>query len=445
MGAPLPPSRQLKVAIIGGGPAGLAVAIELGKLDFVDWKLYEKKPAISEIGTGITIQRNTWRMLELMGAARNLSAGDFFRPESGHETQHRNGRTGQLIGQQRPRADTPLHRHPCRVYRAKLQQALLKEVDHSRIRVGRKLVRVSRLGDENEKLQLFFEDGFTDEVDILVGADGIRSVVRNFAFPEHRIKYTGAIAYRTVVRRDEAMKINGLVPVATFWHGTDGKWIYTCPLDEHDFEITTRAKSPATAPAGDEKGGEHVSWGRDAPVEGFVQFYREMASPIRQLLGLATYVQRFDHFAGPCLRSVVTASIALVGDASHPLSGAFGAGAGFALEDAYVLAGALRWARGSGRPASGGLDLFDKARTPHYAALFGLLDESAQAEREMAARGPVTPDDEIRHRVENSFTSGRDWVYVYEADTALKELIEEVEGRSNTLSSAEPSASSAKL
>lgn len=80
---------QLKVAIIGGGPAGLAAAIEMSKRSYIDWKLYEKKDEISEIGNGLTIQRNTWRMLERLGAAHHLHTSDFFRPLDGHLVQHR--------------------------------------------------------------------------------------------------------------------------------------------------------------------------------------------------------------------------------------------------------------------------------------------------------------------------------------------------------------------
>ena len=89
MAQPLNPERSLKVAIIGGGPAGLAAAIALSKRPFVDWKLYEKKPEISEIGNGISIQPNTWRMLEKLGASRHLRNDDFFRPLDGHFLQHR--------------------------------------------------------------------------------------------------------------------------------------------------------------------------------------------------------------------------------------------------------------------------------------------------------------------------------------------------------------------
>lgn len=83
------PRTRLQVAIIGGGPAGLAAAIELAKLPFVQWRLYEKKTAISETGGGISIQRHTWRLLEILGAAKNLDPKDYFRPGDGQLVQHR--------------------------------------------------------------------------------------------------------------------------------------------------------------------------------------------------------------------------------------------------------------------------------------------------------------------------------------------------------------------
>lgn len=84
-----PTLSQIKIAIIGAGPAGLGAAIEMSKRSFIDWKLYEKKSEISEIGNGLTIQPNTWKMLENMGAARHLGTRDFYRPRDGYGAQHR--------------------------------------------------------------------------------------------------------------------------------------------------------------------------------------------------------------------------------------------------------------------------------------------------------------------------------------------------------------------
>ena len=81
--------QRLKVAIIGGGPGGLGAAIELAKLPFVDWELYEKRPKISEIGGGFTIQPQTWRLLEHNGTAQNFLPSDYYRSTEGHVEQRR--------------------------------------------------------------------------------------------------------------------------------------------------------------------------------------------------------------------------------------------------------------------------------------------------------------------------------------------------------------------
>lgn len=62
--------------------------------------------------------------------------------------------------------------------RPKLQDALLKEVDQAKIQTSRKLVNIERIlsPESAGKLRIIFHDGFEDQVDLLVGADGIRSV-----------------------------------------------------------------------------------------------------------------------------------------------------------------------------------------------------------------------------------------------------------------------------
>ncbi|KAL1989246.1 hypothetical protein VTN96DRAFT_8 [Rasamsonia emersonii] len=174
-------------------------------LPFVDWKVYEQATAIREIGAGISIQPSTWRLLEVMGAAKNFPSRDIYRPRDNYAVQHRNGRTGELLyshGQE----GTPLDQLHARTQRSKLQQVLLKEVDQSNVFVAHRLVRVSRTA--SKRLTVHFQNGYSDEVDLVVGADGVRSVVRNFAFPDHRISYTGKTAYRVVVREEDIAPLN---------------------------------------------------------------------------------------------------------------------------------------------------------------------------------------------------------------------------------------------
>lgn len=68
-------ANKLRVAIIGGGPGGLATAIALSKVPNVDVHLYEKDAVLREVGAGINISANSWRVLELLGAADSLDTG----------------------------------------------------------------------------------------------------------------------------------------------------------------------------------------------------------------------------------------------------------------------------------------------------------------------------------------------------------------------------------
>jgi salicylate hydroxylase len=79
----------------------------------------------------------------------------------------------------------------------------------------------------------------------------------------------------------------------------------------------------------------------------------------------------FAIFGGPRLLGSVTSNgrIVLIGDAAHPLSGAFGSGAAFAFEDAYILKHALEYAQEKGKSTTYALDLFDSIRSPRYEGL----------------------------------------------------------------------------
>ncbi|KAK7211609.1 hypothetical protein V2G26_018787 [Clonostachys chloroleuca] len=408
--------KGVKVAIIGGGPAGLSAVIELGRLPFVDWHLYEQKPTISEIGTGITLQRNTWVLLEKLGASRHFRTSDIFRPADGHDNQYRNGVTGEVVKQTHPSVITP-HQAPCRVHRGKLQRALLREVDQDRIRTSEKLVSVEQGNDG--QFRLSFASGFASKVDLLLGADGIRSVIREFAFPNYNISYSGMTAYRAVVRASEAEQINGLSKAMIFWYSTKNGWIYTTPLDENDWEITCRIREPDD--------GDRSSWGKEVSVKKFVALFGEYCEPIQQLLSLVTRVKRFDYFGSRRLDSVVShGSVALLGDASHQLSGAFGAGAAFAMEDAHVLAGAISWAASSGRGLGDALRVFDDVRSAHYRNLYQTLDDIAVAHKKTFTEASSV-DEEIVGQINNVSSPDRNWMYYHNAGQALEDRINAID------------------
>lgn len=67
--------RPLRVAVVGGGPGGLATAIALSKIPNVEVHIYEKDKILREVGAGINIGANSWNVLKLLGVADSLVSG----------------------------------------------------------------------------------------------------------------------------------------------------------------------------------------------------------------------------------------------------------------------------------------------------------------------------------------------------------------------------------
>lgn len=244
--------------------------------------------------------------------------------------------------------------------------------------------------------------------------------VRSFAFPEHAIRYNGQSAYRTIIDKAAAEAVVGIPKVPVFWQNVGGKYVFTCPLGGSDFEVTARIRRP---PGGQ----EHVSWGRPFDFSTILPEYEEFCEPVRKVLQLAATgeTQEFALFSGPRLERLISHdAIALIGDASHPLSGAFGAGAGFALEDVHALTRTLKWAWTQDRGLATGLELYDRVRSPHYKDLYGVLDGFASLNSKLLAEGlPV--DQEIEERVKRMGGGKSTWMYHYEVTKAVDELLEE--------------------
>lgn len=75
MGSNTPSPAVLRVAIVGGGPGGLATAIALSKVPNVEVHVYEKDKVLREVGAGINIGANSWNVMGLLGVADTLVSG----------------------------------------------------------------------------------------------------------------------------------------------------------------------------------------------------------------------------------------------------------------------------------------------------------------------------------------------------------------------------------
>ncbi|WVQ79202.1 hypothetical protein IAT38_001298 [Cryptococcus sp. DSM 104549] len=393
-------SKPLKVAIVGAGPGGLAAMIHFGRLSNIDLSVFDAARELREIGAGIGINKNTWRHLQLMGVAEQLEQFNDRGDGTKLDVESRNGATGKLIAR-RYQSNDPDVPARSRIERYKLQNALLSAVPRETIQLSKRLVDIIEGVDG---VRLAFKDGTSaGPFDLVIGADGIRSVTRSYAFPDHRLSYTGKVAYRVLIPQADVAHIPDIPQGSAFWHTKDTH-VYTNPLDNGLFEIATRAVIPDDT-------GSKVSWGTEVPKEevGY-------CDTIRQILDAPKKWLEFAIFGGPRLESVVHGGrIALLGDASHPLSGAFGAGACFAFEDAYVLAQAVAEAQRDGTPISNALRVYDQFRAPHYKALYEVLDGNALSTQEVQESHPDLNDDEfVEQIVQKGLSGNTQWIYDYD-------------------------------
>ncbi|WWC57474.1 uncharacterized protein I303_100006 [Kwoniella dejecticola CBS 10117] len=392
--------KRLNIAIVGAGPGGLAAFIHFRRLPNVDLSVFDAAKELKEVGAGIGLNENTWRHLQLMGVADQIEQYTDRADGTAIDVENRNGTTGKLISRKYQSADPNLPAKS-RIERYKLQNALLSGVPRDQIQLNKRLIN---LEETDGGVILYFKDGTSGgPFDLVIGADGIRSVVRSYAFPDHKLTYTGKLAYRILVPQENFAHIERIPQGSCFWH-TKLTHVYTKPLDNGLFEIATRALVP-------DIDGTKVSWGHEVSKEevGY-------CDTIRQILDVPDRWLEFALFGGPRLHSVIHGGrIALLGDASHPLSGAFGAGAAFAFEDAYVLAQAIAHIQKTGDSVGTALQLYDDIRGPHYEKLYHVLDGFADIAKEVEASSPEIDDNEfIEEIVQKGLHGDTKWIYTYD-------------------------------
>ncbi|OCF43458.1 salicylate hydroxylase [Kwoniella heveanensis CBS 569] len=409
------PETKIRVAVVGTGPGGLAAIINLRKLPYVELSAFDQAKELREVGAGISINENTWRHLKLLGADEKLEQYTNRGDGSKVDGEQRNGITGELLARkyQKINPDAPPR---SRIERYKLQRALLSQIPEDLIRLSK---RLSKIEETAKGTTLTFEDRTTaGPFDLVIGADGLRSVVRQQSFPEHKLSYTGKVAYRTLIPQSAVAHIPHLPRASTFWHTKDTH-VYTDFLDNGLFEIATRAFES------DEEGNK-VSWGHKVPREKVVHHYQGYCEAIRQVIATPDEWLEFAMFGGPRLESVISnGRIALLGDASHPLSGAFGSGAAFAFEDAYVLTKALEYTHSRGQPIGEALRLYDEVRSPHYKGLYAILNSFGKNAKEIEAISPPLELNElINETTRRNWTASNEWIYKYDVTQVWKEYLD---------------------
>jgi salicylate hydroxylase len=373
--------------VIGAGIGGLTAALALADAGF-EISVHEQAAALGEVGAGLTVSRGAQAVLAELGLTSTLRQ----RASVVRSNAFLHYRTGELIdgavdhsdgapGPEDPAGSRPPS-HNWQIHRADLH-AILAAALQARAPAALHLShRLVGLVDDGPVVRISFDGGRSTEADIVIGADGLRSRVKELLWGAGPLRPTGQVAFRCMVDGSQAAPFLGAGRAAVYYGpgATFNRYtlragsIVNCVAIARTGTFHDEGYDHPASPA--EMGELFASWHPD--VTGLLA-----RSNPGQLRRWALY----DRDPLPQWRQ---GRVTLLGDAAHPMLPFLGLGAAMAMEDGFVLARCL--AGTSSIPA--GLDRYEAQRGPRTsevmlaARLEGELVQTRSPERFDAAAAP---------------------------------------------------------
>lgn len=311
-------TKRLRVVIAGGGIGGLTLAAALRRTGH-EVVVLERAPALRPVGAGILLAINALMALRRVGTADRVMAVG--QPVERAEVRDFRGALLQSTHFDALRQEVGVP--ALAFYRAELHDALLGALPPDAVQLGREVIGYEQ---HNGRVRARLSDGTTEEGDLLVGADGLRSKVREGVVGPTPLLYSGQTSWRAVTGPNDL-----LAPGTSVESWGPGRRFGMVSLSGG----RTYWYAVADAPQGEQ----------DAPgVRGtLLDAYRGWHVPITQLLELTDEASIFRtdlHDRAP-VPKWSQGRVTLLGDAAHPMTPNMGQGACQAIEDALVLSDAL--------------------------------------------------------------------------------------------------------
>lgn len=322
-------SQSLSVAVVGGGIGGLTSALCLARRGH-RVHLLEQASAFVEAGAGIQLSPNATKVLLQLGLG-DLLAAVCVQPEATHI---RNWRSGRQISQT-PLGKTAQTRYGApyyHVHRGDLIK-LLADAAESEPNIDIQLgTRLEDFSQSDDRVTLTAE-GQSQRWDVMVGADGIHSLVRAKLWGEQQADFTGNMAWRMLVPI-EGLPSEMAVPKTSVWWGPGKHFVHylvsggrymncVCVVETDTWHAESWTESGSVAQLRADFGGWHED--------------------IQTLLAQAdeSTLFKWGLFDRPPMDSWSQGRVTLLGDACHPTLPFMAQGAAMAIEDAVILANCL--------------------------------------------------------------------------------------------------------
>ena len=180
----------LRAVVVGGGIGGIAAAVALARAG-IDVQVHEQAQQLAEVGAGVSLAPNGLRMLERLGVGEGIRrvgaryASSELRLPDGRAVRHEPyqfAMAGQNVG----------------IHRADLLALLAGQLPPGTVRTGH---RCTGFSQDDGSATVGFADGSTATADVVIGADGIHSVLQGFVVAPAEPVFSGVVAYRGLVPR----------------------------------------------------------------------------------------------------------------------------------------------------------------------------------------------------------------------------------------------------
>ncbi|MCW2895865.1 MAG: Monooxygenase [Actinomycetia bacterium] len=315
-----------EIAIIGGGIGGLAAAAFLRRAG-LPATVYEQASQLGEVGAGVVVAPNAARLLRALGVL-GVFEERAVRLETGWE--FRRWQDGSVLSSEdlATKCEELYGERTYTAHRADLLDVIARAVPDGDVRLGKRCVAVGLSGPRRT---LRFADGETAEADVVIGADGIHSLVRDALTAPASPAYSGLCAFRALVRAEDAPAF-ARRPAQALWVGP-GHHLVHYPVSAGKF-----VNLVAFAPAGDYT---TESWTATATVAELLAEFAGWDERLISLIRAAGTPGRWALLDRAPLTWWTRGTATLLGDAAHPMFPFFGQGAAQAIEDGATLARCL--------------------------------------------------------------------------------------------------------
>jgi len=319
-----------RIAIVGGGIGGLAAAAFLHRAGLAS-TVYEQAAELKEIGAGLVVAPNAARLLRRLGVLDSLAA-KAVRLETGWEFRRWQDGTVLSAEDLGTKCERLYGEHTYTAHRADLLAAVSQAVPATAVRLGKRCVRIDTgSAPDSGPVTLVFADGETVTADVVIGADGIHSLVRAALTEPAPATYSGLCAFRALVPAEQAPEF-ARRPAQTLWLGPEHHLVH------YPVSKGTLINLVAIAPAG---GYTTESWTATATVAEFLAEFEGWDRRLTDLITAAGTPGRWALLDRAPLTSWGSGPVSLLGDAAHPMFPFFAQGAAQAIEDAATLARCL--------------------------------------------------------------------------------------------------------